>query len=57
MRPGDPGVGVRELADAAVIHFAGLAPADKQRLAFAFHMMAVYGDKDGLFFNLAQSRF
>ena len=55
MRPGDPGVGVRELADAAVIHFAGLAPADKQRLAFAFHMMAVYGDKDGLFFDLLEA--
>lgn len=55
VRPGDPGVGVRELADAAVIHFAGLAPADKQRLAFAFHMMAVYGDKDGLFFDLLEA--
>jgi hypothetical protein len=55
VRPGDPGVGLKEMADAAVVHFAGLAAGDKQRLAFAFHMMAVYGDRDGLFFDMLET--
>ncbi len=55
LRPGDPGVTLEDLANAAVVHFSGMKPEDKQRLAFALHMMAVYGDKDGLFFDMLEA--
>jgi hypothetical protein len=55
LRPSDPGVTLEDLANAAVIHFSGMKPEDKHRLAFAFHMMAVYGDKDGLFFDMMEA--
>lgn len=55
LRPSDPDVSLTDLAHAAVIHFTGLKPEDKQRLAFAFHMMAVYGDGDGLFFDMMEA--
>ena len=54
LRPCDPGVALADLAQATVIHFSGMKPEDKQRLAFAFHMMAVYGDPDGLFFEMLE---
>ncbi len=49
------GHSIGRLKDAAVLHFAGLEPADKRRLAFAFHMMAVYADEDGLFLDMLDS--
>lgn len=55
LRPWDPDVALADLAQAAVIHFSGMKPEDKQRLAFAFHMMAVYGDPDGLFFDMMEA--
>jgi hypothetical protein len=32
-----------------------MKPEDKQRMAFAFHMMSIYGDKDGLFFDIMEA--
>ena len=55
LRATAPGVSLTDLKNAAVIHFGGMEPKDKQRLAFAFHMMAVYGDKDGLFLDMLES--
>ena len=55
LRAGDLAVTVEDLANAAVVHFGGLKPEMNQKLAFAFHMMAVYGDKDGLFFDMLES--
>lgn len=55
LRPNDPGVSLSDLAHGAVIHFAGMKPEEKHRLAFAFHMMAVYGDGDGLFFDMMEA--
>jgi hypothetical protein len=55
LRSNDPGVSLADLVGAAVIHFSGMKPEDKQRLAFAFHMMAVYGDGDGLFFDMLEA--
>jgi len=55
LRPDDPDVSLSDLANAAVIHFSGMKAADKYRLAFAFHMMAVYGDRDGLFFDMIEA--
>ena len=55
VRAGDTGVGLGELKNAAVIHFGGMGPEDKRRLAFAFHAMAVYGDEDGLFLDMMES--
>jgi hypothetical protein len=55
LRPNDPDVSLTDLAHAAVIHFAGMKPEDKYRLAFAFHMMSVYGDGDGLFFDIMEA--
>lgn len=55
LRPDDPGVSLADLSQAAVIHFSGMKYADKNRLAFAFHMMAVYGDRDGIFFDMMEA--
>lgn len=55
LRADAPGVGLAELKDAAVVHFGGLEPRDKQRLAFGFHLMTVYGDEDGLFLDLLEA--
>ncbi|HEY8961566.1 MAG TPA: hypothetical protein VIM57_05110 [Luteolibacter sp.] len=52
LRPDDPGISVFDLANAAVIHLAGTTVADRHRVAFAFHMMAVYQDQDGLFMDI-----
>ena len=50
-----PNISLTELKNAAVIHFGGMTPKDKQRLAFAFHIMTVYGDEDGLFLDMLES--
>lgn len=55
LRPNDPDVSLTDLANATVIHFSGMKVEDKHRLAFAFHMMAVYGDGGGLFFDMMES--
>lgn len=55
VRATGPGVALTDLKNAAVIHFGGMAPKDKQPLAFAFHMMTVYGDEDGLFLDMLES--
>ena len=55
LRPSDPQVALSDIADAAVLHLSGLGAARKGPLAFAFHMMAVYGDEDGLFFDILES--
>ncbi len=55
LRADTPGTGLADLKNAAVIHFGGMAPKDKQRLAFAFHIMTVYGDEDGLFLDMLES--
>ena len=55
VRAAGPGVSLTDLKNAAVIHFGGMAPKDKQRLAFAFHIMTVYGDEDGLFLDMLDS--
>lgn len=55
LRPNDTGVTLADLAQAAVIHFSGMKEEEKHQLAFAFHMMAVYGDADGLFFDMMES--
>lgn len=54
VRPGDPGVTLEDLAEAAVVHFAGMSVAHKQRMAFSLHMGAVYGDESGLFFDMME---
>lgn len=55
VRASGPGISLNDLKDAAVVHFGGMNPNDKQRLAFAFHMMTVYGDEDGLFLDMLES--
>jgi hypothetical protein len=55
LRPGDPQVALSDIHDAAVLHLSGLGADRKGPLAFALHMMAVYGDKDGLFFDILES--
>ena len=55
VRASGPGISLNDLKDAAVVHFGGMEPKDKQRLAFAFHMMTVYGDEDGLFLDMLES--
>ncbi|MBB5353722.1 hypothetical protein HNR46_003983 [Haloferula luteola] len=55
LRPGDPGVNLSHLGAAAVVHFSRLDLLTRQRLAFGFHMMAVYGDKDGLFQDILEA--
>jgi hypothetical protein len=52
MRPNDDAKSLSDLASAAVIHFSKTSPELKRKLSFAFHMMAVYGDEDGLFFDM-----
>lgn len=55
LRAGEPGISIEDLAEAAVVHLGGLKPELKLKLAFALHMMAVYGDKDGLFFDMLEA--
>lgn len=55
LRPSDPGVTLSDLANATVVHFTGMPVEEKHRLAFAFHMMGAFHDKDGLFFDLLES--
>ena len=55
LRASSAGAGLADLKDAAVVHFGGLDPKDKQRLAFGFHLMTVYGDEDGLFLDMLES--
>jgi hypothetical protein len=54
-RPGGQDVSLPSLTSAAMIHFSGMKLNEKQRLAFGFHFMAVYGDGDGLFFDMMES--
>lgn len=51
----DPDVSLADLAQAAVVHFKGMTAEDKRRFAFAFHMMAIYGDENGLFFDMMEA--
>lgn len=52
LQAADPDNSLSDLANAAVIHFSGLGEHEKHRLAFAFHMMSIYHDNDGLFFDI-----
>lgn len=46
--------GMNNLLDAAVVHLAGMPLKQKTRLAFALHMMWVYGDDDGVFLDILE---
>jgi len=55
LQPSNPNISLSDLGYASIIHFKGMKPEDKQRMAFAFHMMSIYGDKDGLFFDIMEA--
>lgn len=53
LRAGD--AGASDVSQAALVHMGGLAPDLKRRLAFGLHMMAVYDDPSGSFFEMLES--
>ena len=55
VRASSPETLVTDIAQAAVIHFGGLPPAQKKNLAFALHMMSVYNNDEGVFFDMLES--
>ena len=55
VRPFEESCGVSEMMEAAVVHLAGGSAEEKLKLAFALHMMRIFGDKDGLVLDLLES--
>ncbi|MBK1835658.1 hypothetical protein [Roseibacillus ishigakijimensis] len=47
--------GLPDILSAAAVHLKGGSPAEKRKLAFALHMMWVYGDEDGVFLDILES--
>lgn len=46
---------IEDMLNTSVVHLDGLKHSLKTRLSFALHMMNVYGDKDGVFFDMLES--
>ena len=55
LHAGDTKWSIDDLARAAVVHMGGLEPTIKRRMAFAFHMMAVYDDDTGRFLDFMEA--
>lgn len=54
MRPFDEGVALADCLDAAALHLTGVPMEKKTKLAFALHMMWVYGEDDGVFLDILE---
>ncbi|MFC7339389.1 hypothetical protein ACFQY0_19510 [Haloferula chungangensis] len=55
VRPFDEGANLLHCVDAAAVHLAGGTLKAKAKLAFALHMMWVYGDENGMFLDMLES--
>lgn len=55
MRPFEEGVSFSDCLDAAALHLTGVAMEKKAKLAFALHMMWVYGEDEGVFLDILEA--
>ncbi len=55
MRPFEEGVAFADCLQAAALHLTGVSIEQKAKLAFALHMMWVYGEDEGVFLDILEA--